>query len=194
MKCLKLLACILISIFFFSCTGRKERIKKIWEIEETIDYHNFSDDDKTKLDFVIDSFISEQKRNSSEWNSGFLQQCMLFKHMYIEKFLTKEEYLKECIKVYERYKPIEDKISLQTCGYAVCLYYSGEKERSLDIFTRILESDCKDNFEYESAYEGVMIICTKLLGKDIGSVKEYSLFDEIYPSEEDEIIEISVGW
>ena len=194
MKCVNLLACVFISLFCFSCTDRKERINKIWEIEETIDYQNFSDDDRTKLDDVIESFISEQKRNSSDWNSGFSQQCTVMKQLYFYKHLSKEEYLKECIKIYERYTPIKDKISFQTCGYAVCLYYSGEKEKSLELFSRILESDCKNNFEYESVYEGVVILATKILDKDTKDVKNYELFNEIYPLEEDEIILNFVGW
>ena len=110
------------------------------------------------------------------------------------KHLSKEKYLNECIKIYERYTPIKDKISFQTCGYAVCLYYSGEKEKSLELFSRILESDCKNNFEYESVYEGVVILATKLLGKDTKDVKNYELFNEIYPLEEDEIILNFAGW
>ena len=169
-------------------------MEKILKIEDTIDYQKFSEDDKKKVDVVIDGFISEQKRNSFDWTSGFLQQWSVIKQLYFYKHLSKEEYLNECIKIYERYTPIEDEISFQTCGYAVCLYYSGEKERSLDIFSRILESDCKDNFDFESVYEAVMILSTKMLGKDTEDVKNYDLFNEIYPLEEDEIISNFVGW
>ena len=80
---------------------------------------------------------------------------------------------------------------MRICRLSLLLW---RKERSLDIFSRILESNCKNNFEDERIYEEVMIICTKMLDKDTRDVKNYDLFNEIYPLEEDEIIECSVGW
>ena len=171
---------VLICGFFLACSSQEKRIKELWEFEKTINYHNFTISEKEKIDKLLNLFSQEEKYNKESWSSGYSQQCFVLRRLYFEKLISKEDFLNQCVSIYERYEKNNNIITFHTTGYAVCLYYLGETEKARNIFIQILKKASEKEFASKSNYDISLFICRKLLNKNEGSDNEdfYSNLNE----------------
>lgn len=189
MKNILLILQIIICINFLpSCSNKNKRIKALWDYENSINYQQFSYNEEEKVNKLLNAFFCEEKYNKSDWNSGYSQQCYILRKLYYEEIISRDDFLKRCVKIYERYYENNSSVSFHTVGYAVSLYYLGRKEIANKLFNKILENTSEKNFSTKSDYEIVILVCTKLLNKNM------EMKDNVFPNMSDEdIINIFCG-
>lgn len=182
---------ILLSILFVSCTNQKIRFEKLWDIEKTVNYQNFTREDEEKIEMLLNNFCLVEKKDVSNWDSGYSQQFYLIRTLYFYGIIDKKNFLDKCIEVYKRYEKNQQSVSFHTVGYGVCLYYRGFEQEAKNIFLRILEESSENNFLDENEYNLSIAVCNILIGNKIDrnfeiENKQYNLYD-------DEIISIFCG-
>lgn len=176
-------------VFFMSCSSQEKRIKELWEVEKTINYHNFTISEKEKIDKLLKLFSQEEKYNKESWSSGYSQQCYVLRKLYYEEIITKEDFLNQCVNVYTRYAKNQTKVSFHMTGFAVSLYYLGQTEKARDIFIEILENGSEKDFGSKSNYEISVFICRKFLNEK----NEFDSEDFYSDMGEEDIINIFCG-
>ena len=161
-----------------ACSNQEKRIKDLWKVEDTVNYQNFTDDENKKI----------VKLN---WNSGYSQQCYVLRKLYFERIIPREFFLDGCASVYKRYEANQTNISFHTAGYAVCLYYLGEKKQANELFIKILDKSAEKYFAPKRDYEIIVTVCSKLLGIDNGNNLKIDEF--FFNMTDDDIINIFCG-
>lgn len=176
-------------VFFTSCSSQEKRIKELWEFEKTINYHNFTISEKEKIDKLLKLFSQEEKYNKESWSSGYSQQCFVLRRLYFEELISKEDFLNQCVSIYERYENNNKIITFHTTGYAVCLYYLGETQKARNIFIQILKKASEKEFASKNNYDISLFICRKLL-----NIYDESDNEDLYSNlNEEDIINIFCG-
>ena len=99
-----------------------------------------------------------------------------------------EVFLDSCASVYKRYEANQTNISFHTLGYAVCLYYLGERKQANELFIKILDKSAEKYFASKRDYEIIVTVCSKLLGIDNGNNLKIDEF--FFNMTDDDIINI----
>ncbi len=157
-----LILCI-IAVLSISCTNQEKRIKELWMLEDSINYQDFTEDEKEKIEELLERFSLEEKRDRTNWKSGYSQQCYVLRKLYFEEIISQEVFLNRCISVYSRYESNQSDISFHTMGYAVCLYYAGQKKKATELLKRIENKANENDFSSKEEYEISFGVCHKLL-------------------------------
>lgn len=176
-------------VFFLACSNQENRLKQLWNFENTINYQQFTKTEMEKIDKLLKSFSDEEKHNKTLWTSGYSQQCYVLRKLYFEEIMSKEDFLNRCINVYERYEKNQKKISFHTTGYAVCLYYLDQVESAKKLFAEILNKSSEKDFTSKSDYEISILICKKFLNKK-NAINEEDIYSNLT---EEDIINIFCG-
>lgn len=178
--------CLLV---FSACSNHEKRLKELWDFENTINYQNFSKSEMDKIEELMKMFSQEEKYNKKSWSSGYSQQCYVLRKLYYEELISKEEFLNQCVNIYNRYAKNQKKVSFHMTGFAVCLYYLGQTEKARELFIEILENGSEKDFDSKSNYEISVFICRKFLNE-----KNDSNRDDLYSDMcEEDIINIFCG-
>ena len=111
--------------------------------------------------------------------------------LYFEKIIPREVFLDSCASVYKRYEANQTNISFHTLGYAVCLYYLGERKQANELFIKILDKSAEKYFSSKRDYEIIVTVCSKLLGIDNGNNLKIDEF--FFNMTDDDIINIFCG-
>ncbi|MBQ9609640.1 MAG: hypothetical protein IJP90_12215 [Treponema sp.] len=174
-----------------SCSKQEDRIKKLWKVEESINYQNYGWAENAKIESLLKSFCLEEKVDITNWNSGYSQQCYILRTLYFEEIIPKEVFLNRCISIYERYVLYQNRISFHTAAYAVCLYYAGQTEKANDIFMDIVRKSDETNFNSDIEYTLVVSVCSKLLY--LNNSNSLKIDNEFYYMSEEDIINTFCG-
>lgn len=176
-------------VVFSACSNQEKRLRKSWDFENSINYQNFSKSEMDKIEKLMKMFSQEEKYNKESWSSGYSQQCYVLRKLYYEEIISKEDFLNQCVSIYERYENNNNIITFHTTGYAVCLYYLGETQKARNIFIQILKKASEKEFASKNNYGISLFICRKLLNIYDGSDN-----DDLYSNlNEEDIINIFCG-
>ena len=93
--------------------------------------------------------------------------------------------------MYKRYEASQTNISFHTAGYAVCLYYLGERKQANELFIKILDKSAEKGFTSKSDYEITVVVCSKLLGLENSNNLNTDGF--LFNMTDDDIINIFCG-
>jgi hypothetical protein len=156
---------LIITLFaFISCSVRGQNINDIWQIESSINYENFNKENREKFKKVISLFKEEATKNTSNWDLGFAQQCQLFRKIYLLEIIDQNEFVSNCIEIYESYPQINEDLSFHSLGYALALKYSGKEEASKKIFDRLLN----DSEKQKSTDSNILkVVSSRMLGQKV---------------------------
>lgn len=185
-----LMLCMFVELLI-ACSNQEKRIKDLWKVEDTVNYQNFTDDENKKIEKLLKAFSLEERIDMLNWNSGYSQQCYIFRKLYFEKIISREFFLDRCISVYKRYEASQTNISFHTAGYAVCLYYLGERKQANELFIKILDKSAEKGFASKSDYEITVVVCSKLLGLENSNNLNTDGF--LFNMTDDDIINIFCG-
>ena len=185
-----LMLCMFVELLI-ACSNQEKRIKDLWKVEDTVNYQNFTDDENKKIEKLLKAFSLEERIDKVNWNSGYSQQCYIFRKLYFEKIISREFFLDRCISVYKRYEASQTNISFHTAGYAVCLYYLGERKQANELFIKILDNSAEKGFTSKSDYEITVVVCSKLLGLENSNNLNTDGF--LFNMTDDDIINIFCG-
>ena len=185
-----LMLCMFVELLI-ACSNQEKRIKDLWKLEDTVNYQNFTDDENKKIEKLLKAFSLEERIDMLNWNSGYSQQCYIFRNLYFEKIISREFFLDRCISVYKRYEASQTNISFHTAGYAVCLYYLGERKQANELFIKILDKSAEKGFTSKSDYEITVVVCSKLLGLENSNNLNTDGF--LFNMTDDDIINIFCG-
>ena len=185
-----LMLCMFVELLI-ACSNQEKRIKDLWKVEDTVNYQNFTDDENKKIEKLLKAFSLEERIDKLHWNSGYSQQCYIFRKLYFEKIISREFFLDRCISVYKRYEASQTNISFHTAGYAVCLYYLGERKQANELFIKILDKSAEKGFTSKSDYEITVVVCSKLLGLENSNNLNTDGF--LFNMTDDDIINIFCG-
>ena len=185
-----LMLCMFVELLI-ACSNQEKRIKDLWKLEDTVNYQNFTDDENKKIEKLLKAFSFEERIDMLNWNSGYSQQCYIFRKLYFEKIISREFFLDRCISVYKRYEASQTNISFHTAGYAVCLYYLGERKQANELFIKILDKSAEKGFTAKSDYEITVVVCSKLLGLENSNNLNTDGF--LFNMTDDDIINIFCG-
>lgn len=185
-----LMLCMFVELLI-ACSNQEKRIKDLWKVEDTVNYQNFTDDENKKIEKLLKAFSLEERIDKLNWNSGYSQQCYIFRKLYFEKIISRELFLDRCISVYKRYEASQTNISFHTAGYAVCLYYLGERKQANELFIKILDKSAEKGFTSKSDYEITVVVCSKLLGLENSNNLNTDGF--LFNMTDDDIINIFCG-
>jgi len=185
-----LMLCMFVELLI-ACSNQEKRIKDLWKVEDTVNYQNFTDDENKKIEKLLKAFSLEERIDKLNWNSGYSQQCYIFRKLYFEKIISREFFLDRCISVYKRYEASQTNISFHTAGYAVCLYYLGERKQANELFIKILDKSAEKGFTSKSDYEITVVVCSKLLGLENSNNLNTDGF--LFNMTDDDIINIFCG-
>lgn len=188
-RCFLFFIVLICGFFFLACSSQEKRLKELWKLEKDIKYHNFTISEKEKTYKLLKCFSQEEKYNKDSWNSGYSQQCFVLRRLYFEELISKEDFLNQCVSIYERYENNNNIITFHTTGYAVCLYYLGETQKARNIFIQILKKASEKEFASKNNYDISLFICRKLL-----NIYDESDNDDLYSNlNEEDIINIFCG-
>lgn len=192
MKFIKITMIITIYIvLFFSCSNQKMSLLKLWDIEKTVNYKNFANEDKIKVEKILHGFSLEESKNKSNWDSGYSQQCYILRKLYFSEIIDLKDFLDSCIEVYKRYMANNKTISFHTAGYAVCLYYGDYEKESKNLFSEILEKSSISNFSNQDEYNIVIAVCNKFLEKK--NIDNLEIYTVLHKMTDEEIMSIFCG-
>ena len=133
----------------------------------------------------------EEKIDKLNWNSGYSQQCYVLRKLYFERIIPREVFLDGCASVYKRYEANQTNISFHTLGYAVCLYYLGERKQANELFIKILDKSAEKYFAPKRDYEIIVTVCSKLLG--LANSNNLKTDEFLFNMTDDDIINIFCG-
>lgn len=190
-KIIKIFLFTIIAVLFVSCISSKKRIEKLWNIEASVNYQNFTEEENRKIEKLFNQFASEEKENRLEWNSGYSQQFFLLRKLYYLDIITLSEFLDKCLLIYERYESFQNQISFHTMGYAVSLYYAGNIGKANDIFHKIINDSSVQDFNSDVEYKLVFSVCSKLVGFD--NCNNSQIEEDYYNMSKEDIINTFCG-
>jgi len=192
MKKIKYLSmlCMFVELLI-ACSNQGKRIKDLWKVEDTVNYQNFTDDENKKIVKLLNAFSLEERIDKLNWNSGYSQQCYVLRKLYFERIIPRKVFLDSCASVYKRYEANQTNISFHTAGYAVCLYYLGERKQANELFIKILDKSAEKYFAPKRDYEIIVTVCSKLLG--LANSNNLKTDEFLFNMTDDDIINIFCG-
>lgn len=180
------------SFILSSCNNTETKLRELWEIDETIDYVNFSEIDQRKFERVLSNFSRIAESNKNNWDCGFSQQCSLFRKLYFYDKINTVEFLENCIKIYESYPYITNEISIHSLGYGIALKYIGNDIYANKIFQMLLEDEVDKKVITSDDSILIKIVSSKLLYSKLDFVID-DKYQQFFLMSEKELIDNFVG-